>query len=246
MALAHENIGLVYSRQQRYPEALGEYRKNLDLSTDPIHAGYARLQCGGVFWLLGRYDDARLAFEQADSIVAKSPQLGIALMRARGNMSLSRNDYTAAAAQASLALANKSASPTTTVELNSILGSARLGSGHKSEGLRLLEEALVSAASLADDELLLNTRLAVLKGRLETGDRAGALSIFHQLEPRLNAYPESRWRALALISRVDGRYVSSSRQAIDQMAEQLGKDGFQTYRERPDIKELLRPSNSRR
>jgi len=240
-ALAHENIGLVYSHQQRYPEALTEYRKNLELSTDPVGAGYARLQCGGMLWQLGNYSDAQAMFEQADSAAAKIPDLALKLTRSRANLALSRNDYGRAAALARSALAAGIASKVTAAELQVSLGAALAGTGHRDEGRRTLEDALAAAGSLGDPDLLLNVRLAILRTRVESGDRPGALAVFHDAEPALSGFPESRWRALALVSRVEPQYAAPARQAIDQLAGQWGAEAFRSYRERPDVASLSRP-----
>lgn len=241
MALAHENLGLVYSRQQRYPEALAEYRKNLELSTDAVHTAYAQLQCGDMFWMLGNYNEGESMLAQAGAIAAKIPRLKLSIMRARAKMALSRSQYAQAAAQARLALAAGTVSPGTEADLKAVEGLALLGSGRKEAGLRLCEEALRAVESLHDDELLLNVRLAVVKARLESAHPAAALVLFHQAEPALSSFPEWRWRFLALASTADRLYLAPARQALEQLAAQWGAGVFESYLERPDVKHLAQP-----
>jgi tetratricopeptide (TPR) repeat protein len=191
--------------------------------------------------MLGLYNDAESMFAQAAPIGAKYPPLQLSLLRARANLALSRNQYGHAMALARLALAGGTASPGTKAELNSIVGLALLGSGQKQAGLRACEEALRTAESLNDDEVLMQTRLALVKAKLESGDRPGALAVFHQAESNLSRFPEWRWRALALMARTDSLYLTPARRALDQLTEQWGSNVIRPYLERPDIKPLARP-----
>jgi tetratricopeptide (TPR) repeat protein len=239
-ALAHESIGFVYADQQRYPEALEQYQKNLEFSADASHIGYARLQCGDVLWMLGRYDEAETMFGEVEKIASKFPDLALGLTRARVNMELSRNRYARASAQARRAL-DADTSPSANSELKAALGLALLGSGKEQEGLRMCEDALASAATLGDQAAILSRSLAVLRARLEMRDRVGALALFQKIEPALGGFPESRWRALALMSRLDQQYLGPARQALDNLSANWGKDAFRSYLARPDIGQLSRP-----
>jgi eukaryotic-like serine/threonine-protein kinase len=242
MALGHESIGLVYFRQERYPEALEEYQRDLEFSTDAFTTGYAHLQCGDVLWLLGRYDEARAMFDQAETSAAKFPQLQISLIRARAKMALSRNQYQEALAFVRRALAaGGSQNPTAVAELKEILGLALLSSGKEQEGRRSCEEALSTVAAIGDNVALLGASLAVIRSRMEARDRAGALALFHRIEATLNDLPESRWRALALISRADSQYLGRARQYLEELSGRWGKEAVQAYLSRPDIAELSRP-----
>lgn len=241
IALAHESIGLVYSRQERYPEALEQYKKNLELSTDPLQTGYARLQCGDALCMLGRLDEAVSMFDQAGDAAAKFPQLKLSLLRARAEMDLNQNRFAQASERARRLLADAGLKPSSAAELKTVLGLALLGSGKASEGLRMCEEALAASARLGEDAGLLQASLAVLQARIATRDKAGALAIFHQVEPMLGGFPESRWRALALVSRADSQFSARARQALDELAGSWGKETFRAYLARPDIKQLSRP-----
>src|ERR1035437_7271777 len=152
--------------------------------------------------LLGRYAEARAMLERVDPIAEKFPSIRLNLIEARAEMALSRNVYAEAAAISRRALASDAGEdPLATADLKRILGFALLASGNRKEGLRNCEESVATVAKLNDAAATLRSRLALLRARIETGDRAGALNLFHDAEPALASYPESRWRALAWMAR---------------------------------------------
>jgi hypothetical protein len=164
-------------------------------------------------------------------------------MVGRARMALSENRYAEAASMARRALTGSDTrpDPLNVAGLKDILGLALLGLGSKIEGRRSCEESLAAAAKFNDVTTLVSARLALLQARLETGDRAGALSVFHEAEPALAGHPESRWRALALMARADRQYASSARQALDAIARQWGDAAFRLYLARPDMQKLSLP-----
>jgi tetratricopeptide (TPR) repeat protein len=242
MALAHESLGGVRFAQEQYPEALEQYQKNLELSTDAEHIGYAGLECGNTLRLLGRYAEARTMLERVDPIAEKFPSIRLNLMQARADLALSRNLYGEAAAISRRALASDAGqNPLATADLKRILGLAVLGSGNRKEGLRNCEESLAAVVKLKDVTATLRSRLALLRVRLETGDRAGALDLLHDAEPALASHPESRWRALAWMARAGRQYAVSARDALNDLARQWGDAAYRIYLTRPDAQELSRP-----
>ena len=85
----------------------------------------------------------------------------------------------------------------------------------------------------------MRARLALLRARSETGDRAGALNLFH--DAALAGHPESRWRALAWMARTGRQYAAPARDALDDLARQWGPAAYRIYLTRPDVQELSRP-----
>ncbi len=242
MALAHESLGGVRFAQEQYPEALEQFRKNLELSSDAEHTGYAGLWCGNTLRLLGRYAEARTMFERVDPMAEKFPLIRLNLMQARAEMALSRNLYAEAAAISRRALASDAGqNPLATADLERIFGLALLASGNRTEGLRNCQESLAAVAKLNDVAATLRSRVALLRARLETGDRAGALNLLHDAEPALASHPESRWRALAWMARTGRQYALPARDALDDLASQWGAAAYRIYLTRPDVQELSRP-----
>ena len=242
MALAHESLGSVRFAQEQYPEALEQYQKNLELSTDAEHIGYAGLECGNTLRLLGRYAEARTMLERVDAIAEKFPSIRLNLMQARADLALSRNLYAEAAAISRRALASDAGqNPIAIADLKRILGLALLASGNRTEGLRNCQESLAAVAKLNDVAATLRSRVALLRARLETGDRAGALNLLHDAGPALAGHPESRWRALAWMARAGRQYAAPARDALDDLARQWGAAAYRIYLTRPDVQELSRP-----
>jgi len=157
-------------------------------------------------------------------------------------VALSRNLYAEAAAISRRALASDAGrNPIAIADLKRILGLALLASGSRTEGLRNCQESLAAVAKLNDVAATLRSRVALLRARLETGDRAGALNLLHDAEPALASHPESRWRTLAWMARTDRQYAVPARQALDDLARQWGAAAYRIYLTRPDVQELSRP-----
>jgi len=242
MGLAHESIATVLLNQELYPKALEQYQMSLELYPDAEHLGYAGLGTGETLRLLGRYPEAQDSFNRVDAIALKFPSMHLYLMQERAEMSLSRQLFPEAVTITRRALASDAGqNPLMVAELSRVLGLALLGGGNKKEGLRNCEASLKAAAPLNDVAVSVRSRLALLEARLETGDRAGALNLFHETEPMLAGHPESRWRALALVARGDGQYTTPARQALDGLARLWGDEAYRSYVKRPDLQRLALP-----
>jgi tetratricopeptide (TPR) repeat protein len=242
IALAHENIGSLLFKLDRYPEALQEYQEKLALATDPEQIGYAGLQCGNTLWRLGRYPEAEDKLSLADAHAEKFVPLRLMLMWGRAGMLLSQNRYSEAAAAARKALDfDLARAPGMQSSIRQILGLALLGAGSKKEGLKNCEESLVAAERLADFDELLRARVVMLQARIENGDKEGALQVFREAEPKLAGHSELLWRALAFAARADPQYSSRAREALQTLARQWGDGVYGVYLTRPDIQKLYRP-----
>jgi tetratricopeptide (TPR) repeat protein len=242
MALAHEGIGENLFRQDRYPEALEQYRKALELATDAEHVGYASLQCGDTLWRLGHYTEAAAMFANADASAQRFPPLRLNLMYGRAGMLLSQNRFQEAAHLARAALAADAAqTPDLDAKLQQVIGLALMGEGNKAEAVKKCEVALAAAEAGHDISDILDAEAAALQARIEQGDRKSALRVFQQIEPRLASRPELLWRALALASRADARYAVRAREALLQLSRQWGDSAYNKYLTRPDIEKISRP-----
>ena len=241
LALAHESLASLLSANENYPEALNHYRKNLELSSDARTRGSARLLIGSTLSVLGNYDEARKMLDGADAEAASFPSLRLDILRVRAEMALSEGRYSDAVAASRRALATAGQDAPLVAALQRTLGLAQAASGNKREGLRNCEESLRAIEKQGSVAALLTARLAVAQARLDTGDAAGALSLLEQAQPELAGRPESRWRALALKSRVDPQSAEPARQSLDALRHLWGEDAFQHYLSRPDIQKLARP-----
>jgi tetratricopeptide (TPR) repeat protein len=245
IAQAEESLGSLWFFQEQYPRALEHYRKSLDLRRDAQLKGYSGLQCGSTLWQIGRYDDARATLDAADALASKFPELRARLLRARVEMEQSAGHSAQAATFARRALAgDPKPSAGTVIELTRVLGLAMVATGDPRDGLRKCEEALDAASKSDDVSALLSARLALAEARLENGDRTGAATLLQTTEPTLAGHPESRWRAFALLARIDRKRVVTARQALDDLKTQWGDAAFAQYQTRNDVRKLLRPLSS--
>ncbi|HEY7390795.1 MAG TPA: tetratricopeptide repeat protein [Bryobacteraceae bacterium] len=90
MSLAHESIGNVLFVEERYPAALEEFQKCVQLSVDTEHAGYGLWASGWTLWLLGRYTEAGATLDKADALGAKFADLRANILRTRADMAQSQ------------------------------------------------------------------------------------------------------------------------------------------------------------
>jgi tetratricopeptide (TPR) repeat protein len=241
MALAHESLGNVFFAQERYRDALEHYRKNLELSTDNEHSGYARLQCGDLLWRLGHYTEARNLLKEATAMAEKLPSLRLSIATDNAEMALSELRYADAAALARRALREAGPDRLAVAQLTRVLGLSLLRLGAKGEGIRRCRESLAMAAKLDAPAVLLSAQLSLVQAQVEIGDRSAALELISQLHAALSTRPESRWRTWALIARFDHQYVLEAQQALRVLKQQWGDEAVQSYFKRPDVQTALWP-----
>jgi tetratricopeptide (TPR) repeat protein len=243
MALAHESMGAIFEDQEQYPDALREYQRNLALSTDDEHLGYAALGCADMLWRLGRYAEASTMHGNADARADKFPLLRAKVARSRSEMALSQNRYMEAAALCRRVLGT-SMEPADVAIATRVIGLAQVRSGQMQEGLQRCDQATKMAAKLGDLSLQIPAQLALAEARLESGDTAGALSLVNEALPGLESLPDSRWRALILAARADHgssrEHAAAAKQQLDTIASQWGEGAFGLYIKRPDLQKMVR------
>jgi tetratricopeptide (TPR) repeat protein len=243
-ALANESMGRVLMELERYPEALPHLQKDLEMSTDAEHAGYAAINCGAALWRLGRYAEAAAMFAGAEPKAEKfvPMQMGLALTRAE--MALSQDRYQESSNLGRRVIAS-SPGAVKVAEATVVLCLSQIRSTSPREGLRNCESAVPMAAGLEDAPLLLSARLALAEARLQNGDRAGTVPLIRQVEPLVTDLPHTRLLVLALAARAEPERAPELRTAmhrqLDEIASQLGSPAFQTFSGRHDLRDMLRP-----
>ena len=240
LALAHESVGTMLFREDRYPEALAEYRKSLEFAADAEHAGYASLECGNTLWRLGQYSEADIMFARADTSAQVFPPLKRLLSYGRAAMLLSQDRFEEAAGAARAALAaDLSRTPGIRNQFERVLGLALVGIGRKDEGVRKCVEARTRIVSDQEIDDIPEAGVAVLESLVTAGENQSALRVFHEIEPSLAAYPELLWRAQTLISRATGQYKDAARESLLKLSQMWGESAYTTYLTRPDVVRLL-------
>lgn len=241
-ALAEESQGTALATQQRYPEAVPHFQKELDLSPTAERRGYAAWHLGEAFASLRRYSEAEGAFRTADSSAAVFPALKLILLRARASLELYEGHYHDARTFATQALAAEAGhDPRLHYDLLWILGLTHTASGDFSTGLHLCREALQSATKLGLPAAMLRSRLALGQALMESGNRNAALTVLHDAELDSTKYPEAHWRLLALMSQADPQYAAFAQQALKELKGLWGAEAFAQYSAAADIQKLTRP-----
>jgi serine/threonine protein kinase len=242
LAQAYEGVGTVLVAQEQFPQALEYFQKDLDAGPQPRIAATAQVWRGYVLALLGRDQEAVATWHAADSEAEKLPSLKLYLELRRAALALSWGRYPEARKLTQEILAGPiqrdAIATATALELR---GLAAIGLGKKAEGRNDCEQALSGVAAARNAAATLQAQMALLQARIETADAAGAVAIFHQIEPTLSTYPESHWRAMALMVRGDSQRVPAAADALAALQRQWGNEVCNTYLHRPDIQKLSRP-----
>ena len=178
---------------------------------------------------------------QARADAAKFLSLRLSLARATAEMELSQEQYAPAIAAARRNLRLMHADDLMAASWQRVLGLGLLRSGRADEGRLLCEQALTRLAGTTDHAGLRQARLAVLEARVVSRDRAGAAQIFAALEPVLADTVESRWKALALLARLQPEHAAAARTALAAVRRAWGEPVYARYSARPDIRRLARP-----
>jgi tetratricopeptide (TPR) repeat protein/tRNA A-37 threonylcarbamoyl transferase component Bud32 len=242
MALAEESLGSVLKARELYPEALIHYQKRLALSVTPESKAYGALQSALILSYLGRFGDADRLLDLG-AVEGKFAALHLMALRFRSSIALSRNRYSQAADLAREGMASGSgADPMTTASLKRYLGLALVGLGSKKEGLRLCREAISVVENSEDVVTKLGLRVDLMRALVAGGDPAEAARIFESVAPALAGLPETQYRALALMARVDSQFNDRARDALENLHRLWGEDAFRSYLSRPDLQPFSRSS----
>lgn len=240
--LALEGLGSVLSGQENYPAALEHFEGMMKLSSSPEEAAYAALRCGRTQAILGHEAEARSLMADVDPEGVKSPPLRFYLASARAEASLSQERFADAIRQVR-EVQTKTQAPNgvASANLSTILGLALLRSGNVRQGAQQCEDALRSVESSGDPAALMAARVAILEARVSSGQEAEAKALFNGFEASLGSFPESGWRALAIIAGRNPEYRERARQALADLERQWGGDVYAAYIRRPDIHRLAWP-----
>jgi tetratricopeptide (TPR) repeat protein len=253
-ALSHESVGSLEYELQNYPKALTEYQESLRLYTDKEHQGYAAIHCGQIFWQLGRYAEAQQMFQTAETLSPGFPTLAMELMRSRAEAFVSQGRYQEARRLLRQALAGlKGQSPAATADLKRSLGSTEMALGDVKLALRTSNEAYQLAIASHNPFSRADAALDLLGSRVASADWKGAVVLWAAEQNTVSRFPESHWRALALVAianRSLGRAAAAQQiaheanQQADGLRAQWGPSAFQVYLSRPDIQKLWRALQS--
>jgi tetratricopeptide (TPR) repeat protein len=242
VALAEESIALVLLDEERYPESLLHFQRDLQLSPTDEMRGYAALNAAQVLWRLGRYTEAADAFGTVEAVAAKFTPLRIRLLRARAGMALSQERFPEAGdlAAAGLALAAPGKDESIRRDLLRIQGVALVATRQTAKGLALCRQALEAVAAGRESDMA-EARLGLAQALIQSSNRPAALETLRGHEPDAAHYPESRWRFLAVMTQAAPSDAALAQSALEDLQRMWGENVFRLYLTRPDISRLARP-----
>jgi serine/threonine protein kinase/Tfp pilus assembly protein PilF len=249
---AHESLGLLLLRRCRHPEAIQHFdesnkiAKSLGTKKSSI---FSLIDRANALWHLGRYDEARLALEEAAPVAASEDAPGN--LSAIYYLTLARIAFTQRHFPEAIVNSQRAFDLAAQLKRPAILASftgglAQVFSGSATGRLKC-EHAVQNARELGDPIVLSEALLALGQAQLEAGDPAGGLknSIEAQeLSSRIGS-PEIELMALLTAAR-NSRSLRDSQKALDYATradklitsfQQLwGTDNYNSYLNRPDIK----------
>jgi tetratricopeptide (TPR) repeat protein len=239
ISLANQGIASVFEIQERFPEALVRYRKNMDLPSDEQSKAYAALQTGEMLSQLGRFDEAGAMFSRVSQASARFKDLSWKLALAHARMAISQGRDQEAGPVATEGLSKTGTeSAFEAAQFREVLGLALMEQGDLQNGSRACEQALTALMKIDNPSSLLDAQLAALEGRARQGDRRGTKSLFVAMEPSLEQKPESKWRTLAWMARADPTYREPAQNAFGDLKRLWGDAAWRSYADRPDIRRL--------
>jgi tetratricopeptide (TPR) repeat protein len=260
-ATALNDMGVLLSEQERYPEALARLDESYKINDSlglTYNAGYDLMIRGGLLWQMGRYGEAESALDRALAI-ASEPKAGYQHLKAwvtvsRGQMALSRRRFQEAAEKAQQATVAGSSYPDIAIQAGCVLGLAKALSGAPEPGRQICEKAVLLARDRNNARELSTARLALAEVMLNSNDPQNALTAALQAEAVFaqSRWLESQWQALLIAARackLMGRseekasYASRASSTLALLLQEWGIETSDGYTRRPDIEFRRRQLN---
>jgi serine/threonine protein kinase/Tfp pilus assembly protein PilF len=211
--LAHENLGLVLSDLQRYPDALLQFQEQqriAESNSNKLTANYAIMNQGNMLWRLGRYEDAgnyfAWALNIANSDTPRNEDLLAWLNLFKAERALSQHDFGEAIARSKEAQIVGAKLKPVVVRATYLLDLAKSLNNNRS-GRKLCEQAVELARGMRDPRPLPEALLALSEGALKSGDLQTAVSSAAEAQQKFQqmGQRESEWRDLKELDRLRGR-----------------------------------------
>jgi serine/threonine protein kinase/Tfp pilus assembly protein PilF len=246
--LAQEDIGILFIKQGKYPEALTRFQPLYDVAKsigDTKNLAFSLTDRANVLWRLGRYDEARAALSEAAPI-AEDPDapsdLAAVYYLAGARFALSERNFADAETRAKQAIAKR---PLTLAI--STLGLAQALSGSVGSGQLKCEEAVKKARESGDPFILSDSLLALARVQIESGDAVKALQNALEAQQILSrsGRQDSEWLAWLIAAQASVKsgnsqnardYASRAQTTLSGLQQKWGDDKYTTYLNRPDIK----------
>lgn len=244
-----ERLIEILQDQGAWTEALAESEQAASLPGPPIQTAYARLNCAGLYWRLGRNADAQRSLSSVEELLRKTghPQ-SLAMLRLReAEIAFNKGLFHKAKIRAEMAIAAVPSPGDQAEHAAKLIGAlARIRSGDRGRGIQAAlnlvrdfdQSRLIVAASAS--RLSLAETLAAIKERNLAGSLlATAMNFFEQ-----RRIWESLWRGHLISAWIaeDSVQAEAHRSAAQSALVQLRKTwpaaDVERYLERSDIRAL--------
>ena len=254
IADSYQELGALFFDQEKWIAALEQYdqaQKIYESLNSKGRIAFCKANRGNILWRLGHYGQAQQLLDEVTATINQEKgsylQLLPAVNQVYAEMKLSQRDFARASALSTEAITGAGQLyPDVTIPAKYVLGLSRSLSGSQSEGQKLCESALDSAANAGDFGLHTRTLLAAAEAALARNDaqRALSLALLAQTQSARGELYESEWRAwmiASLASEKLGNAAQSATQRTDASAsrakleQQWGAEAFKQYSSRPDI-----------
>jgi serine/threonine protein kinase len=255
IAHSHVEIGSTLHHREMYPAALEHFEASYGIDKAlglTMNIGYDQMNRGNLLWQLGRYDEARVALDEAAAI-AEQPGMEnkqllawVELFKAR--LALSERAFPLAKEK------SESAYNLSGQQFKDIAAQARYVSGLSSAlsgtsraGVLKCQEAVAMAQLTGDPRLIAYAQLALAEALLESGEAVPALKAAltaREIFGR-SSQLDSQWRVLLIAALASARqgdvkssrqYASSAAAVLSQIQQQWGAEVFGKYLSRPDMR----------
>ncbi len=254
IADSYQELGALFFEQEKWPAALDQYDQALKIYEslgNKMRVAFCKANKGNILWRLGHYGQAQQLLDEVTATVNETKgqflQLLPAVHLVNAEMRMSQRDFVNANILGNLAIDSAGQlNPDITIAGKYVVGLARSLSGGQSEGQRLCDMALDSAANGGDYGLHTRALLASAEAALARNDaqRALSLALLAQTRAARVEQIETEWRAWMIASLASER-LGNADQSAKQRAEssvlrakleqQWGAEAFKQYSSRPDI-----------
>jgi tetratricopeptide (TPR) repeat protein len=253
IADSYADLGSLLLEQERFPEALEQYGKAIELygTSNTFLVAFCNTNRAQILTRMGRYEEAKQLLKELFNLT-KSNGLSQALIPElhliQAQMSLSQGELRQASASADEAIKAGGPKSDATIQAQYILAFAQAGSG---EAQKLCSQSIQAATDAGDFGLLSRSLLGCAEVALKGGDSKTALSLATQAQERFarGVQLESEWRAWAIASRASKNLgddntaqeqMRSAETTRSRLEQQWGADVFKYYAARPDIQVYYR------
>lgn len=207
IAEAYADLGSLLLDQERFPEALEQYDKAIELysttSKNDFLVAFCNTNRAQILMRLGRYDEANDVLNQLFDLAKSDSYLGLVpeLNLIQAQMSLDQGDLRQASASAGEAMKVADPKSDATIQAQYLLALAKGGSGEAEE---LCSKSIEAASTAGDFGLHSRALLACADVALKAKDPKTALTLATQAQGRFargSSQIESEWHAWAIAAR---------------------------------------------